>query len=94
MHIQARRHASPQACKARTGELSGMRPAQVWRSYGEMHRRGIGAIPLFVFNLPEAGLVGGPLRDGPGTPYTITGSHTAEDFYHVFEVWNRHSDRQ
>ena len=64
----------------------------VWRSYGDMPRRGINAIPLFVFNVPEIGVEGGPLRPhAKGTssaPPVVNGSMTAELFVGIFEqLW-------
>ncbi|KAL1524421.1 hypothetical protein AB1Y20_019316 [Prymnesium parvum] len=63
----------------------------VWRSYGEMPRRGIQAIPLFVFNVPEIGVEGGPLRrDKPGEPPIVNGSMQVHTFTAIFEdLWAR-----
>ena len=73
---------------------------QVWKSYGEMPRRGIDAIPLFVFNVPEIGLEGGPLRPpaatpgaampGAAKPPIVNGSMTPELFERIFdELWDQ-----
>ena len=63
----------------------------VWRSYGDMPRRGISAIPLFVFNVPEIGLEGGPLRpDAPGNQFIVNGSMDEHVFVEIFEeLWRR-----
>lgn len=63
----------------------------VWRSYGDMPRRGIGAIPFFVFNVPELGLEGGPLRpQRAGSPPTVNGSMQVQTFTDIFEsLWSR-----
>lgn len=59
----------------------------VWKSYGSTIARGIHSIPLFVFNLPSTGAVGGPFREGQGSkePYTVNGSSSAEAFLQLFE---------
>ena len=63
--VRARRLRPPSAASISAQELRDV----VWRSYGEMPRRGIQAIPLFVFNCLELGVIGGPLRpDEPGEP--------------------------
>ena len=62
----------------------------VWRSYGEMPKKGISAIPLFVFNVPEIGLEGGPLRpDARGTtPPIVNGSMQIPLFVDIFtQLW-------
>lgn len=59
----------------------------VWRSYGDtIHRRGISAIPLFVFNVPEVGIVGGPFREFRQAPWTLNGSMDPPAFLAVFEA--------
>ena len=58
----------------------------VWKSYGSTIARGIHSIPLFVFNVPATGAVGGPFRDGATKqPYTVKGSSSAEAFLQLFE---------
>jgi len=59
----------------------------VWKSYGSTIARGIHSIPLFVFNVPSTGAVGGPFREGQGSkaPYTVHGSSSAEAFLQLFE---------
>ena len=49
------------------------------------------AIPLFVFNVPEIGIEGGPLRpDGPGTQFVVNGSMDERVFVDIFdELWTR-----
>mmetsp|Transcript_20891 Transcript_20891/g.34458 ORF Transcript_20891/g.34458 Transcript_20891/m.34458 type:complete len:441 (-) Transcript_20891:239-1561(-) len=63
----------------------------VWKSYGEMPRRGIQAIPLFVFNVPELGIEGGPLRPhAAGDPPIVNGSMQVHTFTLIFEdLWKR-----
>ena len=68
----------------RSGELRDV----VWRSYGDMPRRGISAIPLFVFNVPELGVEGGPLRPHAASsekPPIVNGSMTPELFEEIFD---------
>ena len=63
----------------------------VWRSYGDMPRLGISAIPLFVFNVPEIHLEGGPLRPHAtgANPPIVNGSMTAELFINIFsQIWS------
>ena len=57
------------------------------RNVGSTIARGIHSIPLFVFNLPSTGAVGGPFREGQGSkePYTVNGSSSAEAFLQLFE---------
>ena len=57
---------------------------EVWRSYGEMPRKGITGIPLFCFSIPEAGLWSGPFRDA-NADATINGSANKAHFLHLFE---------
>lgn len=58
---------------------------EVWKSYGEtIHAKGIRSIPLFVFNVPQLNLVGGPFRAGPGTPFVVNGSMDAPTFLRIF----------
>jgi len=58
---------------------------EVWKSYGTTIREAnIGSIPLFVFNVPAIGKVGGPLRKGTGSPIIINGSMDPETFLQVF----------
>ena len=73
--LRAAAEAGLDAAAAEAFLESGELHDAVWRSYGVMPRRGISAIPLFIFHVPELGLVGGPLREGPPTPYVINGSH-------------------
>ena len=40
----------------------------------------------FVFNCPQLSLVGGPFRNGPGTPWVLNGSMDAPTFLQVFEA--------
>ena len=64
----------------------------VWRSYGDMPKRGISAIPLFVFNVPEINVEGGPLRPhAKGThPPIVNGSMNAELFGDIFDdLWSK-----
>ena len=65
----------------------------VWRSYGDMARRGIGAIPLFVFNCLEAAIEGGPLRpDGVGIDpaFIVNGSMDVDRFAAILNaLWER-----
>ena len=67
----------------------------VWRSYGDMPRRGINAIPLFVFNVPEIDLEGGPLRPeaaarGAHEPPIVNGSMGIELFERIFDdLWDQ-----
>mmetsp|Transcript_48754 Transcript_48754/g.120904 ORF Transcript_48754/g.120904 Transcript_48754/m.120904 type:complete len:295 (-) Transcript_48754:317-1201(-) len=59
---------------------------EVWHSYGAtIHQKGIHSIPLFVFNVPQLGLVGGPFRQGAGTPFVVNGSMDAPTFLRIFE---------
>lgn len=61
--------------------------ADVWKSYGDtIHGKGIHSIPLFVFSMPQLGLVGGPLRPGPGTPFVLNGSMDCPTFLRTFEA--------
>jgi len=63
----------------------------VWRSYGDMPKRGINAIPLFVFNLPELAIEGGPLRPHATghTPPIVNGSMTIDLFVSIFDqLWD------
>ena len=57
---------------------------EVWRSYGEMPRKGITGIPLFCFSIPEAGLFSGPFRDA-NADANINGSGNKAQFLHLFE---------
>lgn len=57
---------------------------EVWRSYGEMPRRGITGIPLFCFSIPEVGLYSGPFRDA-NADATVNGSANRAQFLHLFE---------
>ena len=57
---------------------------EVWRSYGEMPRKGITGIPLFCFSIPEAGLWSGPFREA-NADATINGSANKAHFLHLFE---------
>lgn len=57
---------------------------EVWRSYGEMPRKGITGIPLFCFSIPEANLYSGPFRDA-NADATINGSANKAHFLHLFE---------
>uniref|UniRef100_A0A7S2CX16 DSBA-like thioredoxin domain-containing protein n=1 Tax=Haptolina brevifila TaxID=156173 RepID=A0A7S2CX16_9EUKA len=64
----------------------------VWKSYGEMPKRGINAIPLFVFNVPEIGVEGGPLRPHAtgSQPPIVNGSMTIELFENLFDdLWDQ-----
>ena len=65
--------------------------SDVWKSYGDMPRRGISAIPLFVFNVPEIGLEGGPLRphvNGKIKPPIVNGSMQVDLFVEIFtQIW-------
>ena len=66
----------PKADAARFYDSDELRDV-VWRSYGEMPKKGISAIPLFVFNVPEIGVEGGPLRPhaaGGTQPPIVNGS--------------------
>jgi len=57
---------------------------EVWRSYGEMPRKGISGIPLFCFSIPEVQLFSGPFRDA-NADATINGSANQAQFRHLFE---------
>ena len=57
---------------------------EVWRSYGEMPRKGITGIPLFCFSIPEVGLYSGPFRDATADA-TINGSANRAQFRHLLE---------
>jgi len=60
--------------------------SDVWRSYGQtIHGKNIHSIPLFVFNVPQLGLIGGPFRSGQGTPFVVNGSMDAPTFLRIFE---------
>jgi len=75
------------AAAARAFIESGEYVDDVWSSYGEtIKAKNIHSIPLFVFSAPQLGLVGGPFRAGPGTPFVINGSMDAPTFLRVFEA--------
>lgn len=57
---------------------------EVWRSYGEMPRKGITGIPLFCFSVPEVDLWSGPFREA-NADATINGSADKAHFLHLFE---------
>jgi len=60
------------------------------RARDTIRKHSIHAIPYFVFSVPALQLVGGPFRDGPGTPWIVNGSMDAERFLEIFtEVYNR-----
>lgn len=62
--------------------------AEVWTSYGDtIHKKGIHAIPYFVFNSPLTG--GGPFRTGSGKPIIVNGSGDEQQFLGVFEQLHR-----
>jgi len=63
---------------------------EVWRSYGEMPRKGINAIPLFCFSVPEVGLWSGPFRDA-NADATINGSGDMARFLSLFEQLYKHT---
>jgi hypothetical protein len=43
------------------------------------------AIPLFVFNVPEIGMVGGPFRkEGAQQPFLVNGSSDEDSFLEIF----------
>jgi len=63
---------------------------EVWRSYGEMPRKGINAIPLFCFSVPEVDLWSGPFRDA-NADATINGSGDMARFLHLFEQLYKHT---
>jgi len=65
---------------------------EVWRSYGEMPRKGITGIPLFCFSIPEAGLWSGPFRDA-NADATINGSADKATFLHLFEQLYKYADK-
>jgi len=77
--LAAAKEAGLDAAEADAFLKSGELRDQVWRSYGQMPKLGITAIPLFVFNVVEIGLEGGPLRphaSSTGTPPIVNGSVT------------------
>jgi hypothetical protein len=59
---------------------------KVWKSYGDtINAYHIHAIPLFVFNVPSIGMVGGPFREeGARKPFVVNGSSDEESFVEVF----------
>jgi len=69
----------------------------VWKSYGDtIHKYGIHSIPLFVFNVPAIGAVGGPFRKDSCSredertrcqrePWVVNGSMDANRFLQIFE---------
>ena len=63
---------------------------EVWRSYGEMPRKGITGIPLFCFSIPEVGLWSGPFRDA-NADATINGSGNKAQFRQLFEQLYQHT---
>ena len=66
---------------------------EVWRSYGEMPRKGITGIPLFCFSIPEVGLLSGPFRDA-NADATINGSANKAHFLHLFEQLYKFASKQ
>lgn len=67
--------------------------AEVWTSYGDtIHKKGIHAIPYFVFNSPLTS--GGPFRTGSGKPTIVNGSGDEQQFLGVFEQLYRDVDRK
>ena len=63
----------------------------VWRSYGTTIReKGIHSIPLFAFNVPAIGAVGGPFRAaGTDEAYIVRGSMDDNYFLRLFETIER-----
>ena len=62
--------------------------AEVWRSYGEMPARGINAIPMFCFSIPEVNLWSGPFRtpkNGRVANAVIQGSANKAEFLDMFK---------
>lgn len=67
--------------------------ADVWKSYGDtIHKKGIHAIPYFVFNSPLT--EGGPFRNGTGKPIIVNGSGDPQQFLEVFERLLHEVDRK
>jgi len=67
--------------------------AEVWKSYGDtIHKKGIHAIPYFVFNSPLTD--GGPFRIGAGKPIIVQGSGDEQQFLGVFERLFRDVERK
>jgi len=91
--LAAAKEAGLDAAEADAFLKSGELRDQVWRSYGQMPKLGITAIPLFVFNVVEIGLEGGPLRphaSSTGTPPIVNGSMTVELFEGIFDdLWDQ-----
>lgn len=58
---------------------------EVWRSYGEMPRKGITGIPLFCFSIPEVSLWSGPFRADANADAMINGSANRATFRRLFE---------
>jgi len=65
---------------------------EVWRSYGEMPRKGINGIPLFCFSIPEVGLWSGPFHDA-NADATVHGSANQAQFLHLFEQLYKYVDK-
>lgn len=66
---------------------------EVWKSYGDtIHKKGIHAIPYFVFNSPITD--GGPFRSGTGKPVIVNGSGDQVQFLSVFEQLLRDTERK
>lgn len=63
---------------------------EVWRSYGEMPRKGINAIPLFCFSVPEVNLWSGPFRDA-NADATVNGSGDMAQFLYLFKQLYKHT---
>ena len=66
---------------------------EVWRSYGDMPRKGINGIPLFCFSLPEVNLYSGPFRDA-NADATINGSANKAHFLHLFEQLYKYAAKE
>jgi predicted DsbA family dithiol-disulfide isomerase len=66
---------------------------EVWAAYGEMPAKGINAIPLFAFSVPEAGLLSGPFRTaGNKDGVVVSGSGNLQQFTALFEQLYRHTE--
>ena len=66
---------------------------EVWRSYGEMPKRGITGIPLFCFSIPEVGLWSGPFREA-NADAVVNGSANRAQFLRLFEQLYKYAAKQ
>ena len=66
---------------------------EVWRSYGEMPKKGITGIPLFCFSIPEVGLWSGPFREA-NADAVVNGSANRAQFLHLFEQLYKYAAKQ